>query len=363
MSIDLRSDTVTHPTNAMREAMYHAEVGDDVYGEDPTINRLQELAAEMTGKEAGLFVPTGTMGNATAILSHVGRGQSVMVGDQSHIYHYEAGGPSTLGGAPMYALPTDAHGMLDLAEMEAGIADESDEHVAATGLICVENTHNRRGGKVLTLEQMNAIATVAHKHRIPVHVDGARIFNAAVALNLPLRTLVHNADSLTFCVSKGLSAPVGSLLVGSSEFIRRARRARKLLGGGMRQAGIIAAAGIVALNQMVDRLADDHENCRRLAYGLAHLPQVEIKPDEVITNILVFSLRDAQQQPLSLEQTNLFLQKAEEYGVLLGLIGGSNVRAVTHYGIETHHIEAALTGIQRALTDISKVEGKVANSH
>jgi threonine aldolase len=352
MSIDLRSDTVTHPTAAMREAMYKAEIGDDVYGEDPSINRLQELAAEMTGKEAGLFVPTGTMGNAAAVLTHVGRGQSVMVGDQSHIYRYEAGGPSTLGGAPMYVLPTDAYGMLDLDEIAAGITDDSDEHESPTGLICIENTHNRRGGKVLTVEQMDAIASLAHTHHIPVHVDGARIFNAAIALNLPVSALVQNADSLMFCISKGLSAPVGSLLVGTTDFIRRARRTRKLLGGGMRQAGIIAAAGIVALNQMVDRLAEDHENCRRLAYGLADLPQVEIKPEEVRTNILVFSLRDAQRQPLSLEKTNIFLQRAEEYGVRLSLIGGSNIRAVTHYGIEGQHIETALTGIQHALADM-----------
>lgn len=353
MSIDLRSDTVTHPTAAMREAMYRAEIGDDVYGEDPTINRLQELAAEITGKEAGLFVPTGTMGNAIAVLTHAGRGQSVMVGDQSHIYHYEAGGPSTLGGSPMYVLPTDAHGMLDLTEMEAGITDESDDHEAATGLICVENTHNRRGGKVINVEQVEAITTIAHAHHIPVHMDGARIFNAAVALNLPVSALVQSADSLMFCISKGLSAPVGSLLVGNTEFIRRAKRTRKLLGGGMRQAGIIAAAGIIALNQMVERLAEDHENCRRLAHGLAEFPQIEIKPEEVATNILIFKLRNAQGQAISLAETNFFLQKAAKHDVQLALIGGINIRAVTHYGIEAHHIDAALTGIKHALRDMN----------
>jgi threonine aldolase len=352
MSIDLRSDTVTHPTTAMREAMYRAEVGDDVYGEDPTINRLQELAAEITGKEAALFVPTGTMGNAIAVLTHAGRGKSVMVGDQSHIYRYEAGGPSTLGGSPMYVVPTDTYGMLDLTELAANITDESDEHEAATGLICVENTHNRRGGKVLNVEQIEAITTIAHAHHIPVHVDGARIFNAATALNLPVSSLVQTVDSLMFCISKGLSAPVGSLLVGNTEFIRRAKRTRKLLGGGMRQAGIIAAAGIVALNQMVDRLAEDHENCRRLAYGLADLPQVEIKAEEVVTNILIFTLRNAQGQTLSVEETNIFLQRAEEHDVQLSLMGGANIRAVTHYGIETHHIDDALIGIKRALVEM-----------
>lgn len=203
MSIDLRSDTVTQPTSAMREAMYRAEVGDDVYGEDPTINRLEELAAERTGKEAALFVPSGTMGNAIAVLTHAGRGQAVIVGDESHIYHYEAGGPSTLGGSPLWVVPNNANGTLDLAKVEAGIADESDEHVAATALICLENTHNRCGGKVLTVEQTHAIASLAHQHGVAVHVDGARIFNAAIALNTSVSALVEEVDSLMFCLSKG----------------------------------------------------------------------------------------------------------------------------------------------------------------
>jgi len=198
MSIDLRSDTVTLPTPAMREAMYRAEVGDDVYGEDPTINRLEELAAQRTGKEAALFVPTGTMGNAIATLTHAGRGQAVLVGDESHIYHYEAGGPSTLGGSPLWVIPNNADGTLDLAKVQAGIADESDEHVAATALLCLENTHNRCGGRVLTVAQTQEAAALAHKHGIAVHVDGARIFNAAVALHTPVSTLVQDVDSLMF---------------------------------------------------------------------------------------------------------------------------------------------------------------------
>lgn len=351
MIIDLRSDTVTHPSPAMREAMYRAEVGDDVYGEDPTINRLQELAAESTGKEAALFVPSGTMGNAAAILTHAGRGQGVIVGDQSHIYHYEAGGPSTLGGSPMYVVPTLPTGMLDLDRVRDTIADESDEHVAPTAVVCIENTHNRCGGTVLNVEQIEAITTLAHARHNTVHMDGARIFNASVALNTPVSTLARTVDSLMFCLSKGLSAPVGSILVGSKEFIRRAHRVRKLLGGGMRQAGILAAAGIVALEQMVDRLAEDHENCKRLAYGLADYPQIEITPENVVTDILIFRLRNAQQRLLTEEEVQPFLQKAKEHGVLIGSMGGGTIRAVTHYGIEEQHITLALAGIRRALIE------------
>ncbi len=349
MLIDLRSDTVTHPSPEMRAAMYRAEVGDDVYGEDPTINRLQELAAERTGKEAALFVPSGTMGNATAMLVHAGRGQAIIVGDQSHIYHYEAGGASTLGGSPILAVPTGLDGMLDLARVRASIADESDAHVAATALICIENTHNRCGGTVLHAEQIATITTLAHDNGLPVHMDGARVFNAAVALGIPVSSLVRNVDSLMFCLSKGLSAPVGSLLVGDKEFIRRARRVRKLLGGGMRQAGILAAAGIVALERMVERLAEDHAHCQQLAQGLAELPQIAIDPRRVVTNILIFTVHNKQRQTLTAGETAYFLGKAHEHGVLLSPMGDSIIRAVTHYGLDSGHIDAALVGIKRAL--------------
>jgi threonine aldolase len=349
MQIDLRSDTVTQPTQAMRTAMYNAEVGDDVYGEDPTINRLQEMAAELTGKEAALFVASGTMGNVVAVLSQAGRGQSVIVGDESHIYHYEAGAISTLGGLPMYVVPTYPDGMLDLEKLRQGIADESDEHVAPTSVVCIENTHNRCGGKVLSVEQVTAVADVAHSRGVALHMDGARIFNAAVALGVPVSVLAFPVDSLSFCLSKGLSAPVGSLLVGSRSFIQRARRVRKLLGGGMRQAGILAAAGIVALEEMVERLAEDHEHCKQLARGLADFPQVQIDPEQVVTNIVYFSLCDEQEQPLSEEETMQFLTRAGEQGVLLGYSGEGRIRAVTHYGIDARHIEAALAGIRRAL--------------
>ncbi|GHO64802.1 threonine aldolase [Ktedonobacter sp. SOSP1-52] len=358
MLVDLRSDTVTQPTQEMREAMYRAEVGDDVYDEDPTIHRLQELAAEMAGKEAALFVPTGTMGNAIAVLTHTGRGQAVMVGDESHIYHYEAGGASTLGGSPMYVVPTHTSGMLDLERVRDGIAGLADPHVAPTGLICVENTHNRCGGTVLTVEQLASLADLAHAHNIPVHMDGARLFNAAVALDQPVRELARPVDSLMFCLSKGLSAPVGSLLVGSKDFIRRALRTRKLLGGGMRQAGFLAAAGIVALEQMVERLADDHARCKRLALALADMPQVEVSPEKTVTNMVIFRLRDQQGAALDATETQRFIQAAREQGVLMGQSGAGRVRAVTHYGIEDEHIEAAIQGIRLALRDskIAKID-------
>lgn len=352
MPIDLRSDTVTLPSPKMREAIARAELGDDVYGEDPTINRLQDLAAELTGKEAAIFVPSGTMGNLIAILTHVGRGQAVMVGDQSHIYHYEAGGASVLGGSPMCIIPNTKDGMLDLEQVRTNIADESDAHVAPTALICIENTHNRCGGAVLSKEQVEAISELAHTQSIRIHMDGARVFNAATALNIPVSELVKSVDSLMFCLSKGLSAPVGSMLVGDKEFIRQAHRTRKLLGGGMRQAGVLAAAGIVALEEMVDRLAEDHENSKLLAQGLADFPQIEIDPEHVVTNILYFTLRDEQQKELTAGQTILFVARAREQGVLLGHTGGGTIRAVTHYGVERQHIAMALTGIRRALIDM-----------
>lgn len=352
MTIDLRSDTLTLPTPAMREAMYHAELGDDVYGEDPTINRLQELAAELLGKEAALLVPSGSMGNTAAVMAHVGRGEAFIVGDQSHIYLNEQGSASTIGGAPRVVVRTDAGGMFDLREVEANIADESDEHVAGTKLLCLENTHNYCGGTVLTVEQVEALAHLAHAHGLAVHMDGARIFNAAIALGVPVKTLVSSVDSVMFCLSKGLSAPVGSLIVGSRAFIQRAWRVRKLLGGGMRQAGILAAAGIVGLEQMVERLAEDHANSKTLAQGLADYPQIEIQPERVETNIVIFSLRGPDGQLLGKTETDLFVNKTREQGVLVSSITPEKIRAVTHYGIEHTDIQTALQAIRRVLIEM-----------
>ena len=352
MAIDLRSDTVTLPTQAMREAMYRAELGDDVYGEDPTVNRLQELAAELTGKEAALLVPTGSMGNIAAVMAHVGRSEAFIVGDQSHIYLAEQGGASTLGGAPRVAVRTEKTGMLDPREVRANIADESDEHVSATRLLCLENTHNYCGGAVLSVEQMETLSSLAHAHGMAVHLDGARVFNAAVALGIPVKELVSSVDSVMFCLSKGLSAPVGSMVAGSRAFIKRVHRVRKLLGGGMRQAGVFAAAGVVALEQMVERLAEDHENSKLLAHGLADYPQIEIQPESVMTNIVIFSLRDSTGQLLGKEHTQLFAQKCQEHGILLLAISDEKIRAITHYGIEAADVKTALSGIRHALIEM-----------
>ncbi len=340
--IDLRSDTVTLPTPEMREAMYRAEVGDDVYGEDPTINRLQEMAAQRLGKEAALFVASGTMGNACAMLAHAGRGEAIIVGDQSHIYRYEGGGAPMLGGCPMKVISTEPDGMLDPNKVKLNIDDGSDEHAAPTVLLCMENTHNRCGGSVLSVEQVETLSTLAHEHNMKTHMDGARVFNAAIALNVPISELVRSVDSVMFCLSKGLSAPVGSLLVGGRDFIKRAHRARKALGGGMRQAGILAAAGIVALERMVDRMAEDHENSKQLAYGLADFPQIDVAVERVVTNMVMFSVRNAAQEALTEAETMQFLAKAQEHGVLMGTMGEGKIRAVTHHGIDTQDIQAAL---------------------
>ncbi len=350
--IDLRSDTVTLPTPAMREAMYRAEVGDDVYGEDPSINRLQEMAAQRMGKEAALFVPSGTMGNASALLAHAGRGEAVIVGDQSHIYRYEVGGASTLGGSPMVVVQNEVDGMLNLRQLSVNFADGSDEHSAPTVLLCIENTHNRCGGTVLSRQQVEMLANFAHERGMKIHMDGARVFNAAVALGIPVSELVQPVDSVMFCLSKGLSAPVGSLLVGSREFIQRAFRMRKMLGGGMRQAGVLAAAGIVALEQMIERMAEDHENSKLLARGLADYPQIDVQVERVVTNMVMFSVRNADSEPLSEAQTEQFLVKAREHGVLMGHMGEGKIRAVTHYGIHAQDIERALAGIRRALIEM-----------
>ena len=304
------------------------------------------------GKEAAIFVASGTMGNAASILAHAGRGEAVIVGNQSHIYHYEVGGASTLGGSPMVVVQTDLFGMFDPHEVEINISDGSDEHSAPSALLCIENTHNRCGGTVLSLEQVEQLTSLAHSHGLMVHMDGARVFNAAIALGIPVSTLVRTVDSIMFCLSKGLSAPVGSLLVGSRDFIHKAHRMRKLLGGGMRQAGVLAAAGIVALEQMVDRLVEDHETSKQFALGLAEYPQIDINVDRVITNMVMFSVRNSQQEPLGETETMQFLSKASEHGVLMGHIGQGKIRAVTHYGINAIDINTALIGIRRALIDL-----------
>ena len=335
-TIDLRSDTVTQPTPAMREAMAKAEVGDDVFGEDPTVRRLEALAAELTGKEAAVFVASGTMGNLTCLLAHCQRGDEAIVGSESHVLHYEVAGAAGLGGIQLRPVANDEHGRLDLHELAATIRGQN-IHMPRTALVCLENTHNRCGGAVLTPEQTAEIAALAHRHGAAVHLDGARIFNAAVALGVPAADLAAEADSITFCLSKGLSAPVGSLVCGSAEFVARARKARKMVGGGMRQAGVIAAAGVVALESMIGRLAEDHANAQTLAQGLAQVPGIRIDPARVQSNIVVFTVDDGV----------AFQQRLRKAGVLTTAFGPTRVRMVTHYGIERADVDEALTRVRR----------------
>jgi threonine aldolase len=323
-SIDLRSDTVTHPTPTMRDAVFTAAVGDDVYGEDPSVNRLERLAADKLGKEAAVLVTSGTMGNLVAILSHAQRGDEVVVGDKSHTLINEVGGAAGLGGVQLRPVRNDARGLIDPADLRATIRGE-DLHYPRTALVCLENTHNRCNGAALSAEEMHPIAATAHEQGIPVHIDGARIFNAAVALGVDAADLVREADSVQFCLSKGLSAPVGSLIVGSAEFISRARKYRKMVGGGMRQAGIVAAAGIVALEEMIDRLAEDHTNARTLAAGLAAIPGIVVDPTVVETNILFYRL-DGMPLPD-------FVASMKQSGILVG-----PGRMVTHHGVSADDV-------------------------
>jgi threonine aldolase len=343
-AIDLRSDTVTQPTPAMREAMARAEVGDDVYGEDPTINRLEELAAEMLGKEAAVFVPSGTMGNAIAILTHCRRGDEIIMGDRSHTYLYEVGGAARLNGSPARAVPTLPDGSLDRVRLAAAFLGD-DVHEARTGLLCIEDTHNMCGGRVLSPATLRELTARARQRGIPVHMDGARFFNAVIALGIPASELAAEVDSVMFCVSKGLSAPVGSLLVGSRDFIAEARRGRKLLGGGMRQAGVIAAAGILGLTEMVERLADDHANARRLAEGLANISGIQLSQDVVETNIFFFEAQGLDGR----NNNNAFIAACEAEGVLFSTGDLGSIRAVTHYGVEAVDIERALQTAERVM--------------
>jgi threonine aldolase len=340
--IDLRSDTVTLPSPAMREAMYRAELGDDVMGEDPTVNRLEALAAELTGREAALLVVSGTMGNLVSLLSHCRRGDEAILGDQSHIFNYEAGGASALGGIVFHPVPTGRFGELDVATLEEAIRPAATNlHYAPPGVICIESTHNRCGGTILQPEYLRVVREVADRAGLPVHLDGSRIFNAAVALNCTVSEFASYADSVQFCLSKGLAAPVGSLVCGNKELIARARRARKMVGGGMRQAGIIAAAGIVALTEMVERLAEDHLTARLLAEGLAELPGMQIDLDTVQTNIVIFAPEKQDTEGPS------FATVLAQEGVRIGDIGKDRFRAVTHYGIAQADIHEALRIIRK----------------
>jgi len=337
-TVELRSDTFTLPTESMRAAMAAAEVGDDVWDEDPTIHRLQQRAAEMVGKEASLFVPSGTMGNLCALLSHTQAGEEVIVEGDSHIFHSEAAGASVVGGLQLRPLESE-DGRLQPEQVRRAIR-EPDIHQPRTGLLCLENTHNRRGGTCLSPGQTQALSAVAHDAGFPVHLDGARVFNAAVAQRIDVRQLTAPVDSVMFCLSKGLSAPVGSMLAGSSDFVERARRMRKMLGGGMRQAGVVAAAGLCALNEMVDRLAEDHANARRLAEGLQGLPGNDIDLSRVETNMVFGDCRP----PLT---ATAFIDRCREVGVLLDQASAYRWRMVTHRGVAVEDVDYAIDAVRR----------------
>ncbi len=338
-TIDLRSDTVTLPSPAMRQAIAEAELGDDVFGDDPTVNRLEAMAAKVMGKEAALLTTSGTQSNLTAMLSHCQRGDEVIVGDEAHILHYEAGGAFALGGLGLRPVRNDEQGRLDLQEVRSAIRGR-DVHFPPTGLICVENTHNRCGGSVLSEDDLAAVRHLADEYSLPVHLDGARLFNAAAALGVPASRLARYADSVAFSLCKGLACPVGSVLCGSREFIAGARRFRKMLGGGMRQAGIIAAAGVYALEKMVDRLAEDHDNARLLAEGLSSIPGIRLAPPPQ-SNLVFFTAEGWDLGEL--------VRRLGAQGILCLDEGGGRIRMVTHYGIARRDVEEALVRVRELM--------------
>jgi len=330
----------------MREAIARADLGDDVYGEDPTVNRLERTAAARMGKEAGLLVSSGTMGNLIALLTHSARGTKAIVGNQSHTYCYEAGGASALGGIVLAPISNGDGGELDLDELTAEIFTPQDDHFAMPSLVVLENTHNRCGGSPVKLSHMAEVHELAQRRSLATHLDGARIFNAAIALETSAKEIASYADTVTFCLSKGLACPVGSVLCGSKDFIGRAHRIRKLLGGGMRQAGIIAAAGLVALNTMVDRLAEDHQNARALAQGLTLVAGLNVRPVAQRTNMVHFDLDgDA-------ASAGRFANAMKDRGVLISARESTSFRAVTHYGISRADIDRAVAAASEAAAEV-----------
>lgn len=338
--IDLRSDTVTLPTPEMREAMKQAELGDDVFGEDPTVNKLEAMAAERLGKEAALLVSSGTQGNLVSVLSHCQRGDEVILGNLCHTYRYEAGAVSAFGGVHVFTVPNSERGQLAPLSVEEAIRSDN-PHFPRSALICMENTHNLCGGTALSPDDIAPVVEVANRHGLPMHLDGARIFNAAVSIGVDVRELADPFSSLSFCLSKGLSCPVGSVVCGSEEFIYKARRIRKALGGAMRQAGIIASAGIVALETMVDRLAEDHANSRLLAEGLAEVPGLRVDLERVQTNMVMVQVER--------EVQNGVVGAMVERGVKVLDRGGGNLRLVTHYGVDEGDISVAIEAFREVM--------------
>ena len=336
-TIDLRSDTVTHPTEAMRTAMARADVGDDVYGEDPTVNRLQAMAAERLGKEAGLFVPSGTMGNLIAVLVQCGRGDEIILGDRAHTFLYEGGGVSALGGVHPHIVPNQPDGTIKLEDLASALRPDN-PHQPPSRLVLLENTHNRCGGAPISAAYTAKVGDFCREHQLGLHIDGARIFDAEVALGTAAAELAAPADSITFCLSKGLCAPVGSVLCASKPLIKQAIRLRKMLGGGMRQAGILAAAGIVALESMVDRLAEDHARARSLAAGLAELPGLVVENNPPPAAMVY--LRFSEQAPLDA----VGFQKAmAQEGITLSTLSQNRMRLVLHYWVDDAALQRVLT--------------------
>lgn len=342
--IDLRSDTVTKPTEEMRKAMAQAEVGDDVYGEDPTINELERLAAETFGKEAALFVPSGTMGNQVSIMAHTQRGDEVILEADSHIFWYEVGAMAVLSGVMPHTVP-GKNGAMDPDDVRKAIRPKN-IHFPRTSLIAIENTHNRSGGRVVPLENIKEIYTIAKEHGINVHIDGARIFNASIASGVPVKEYAKYADSVMFCLSKGLCAPVGSIVVGDRDFIERARKARKMLGGGMRQAGVLAAAGIIALTKMVDRLKEDHENAKFLALKLKEIGY-SVNPEDVETNMVILRTDNLK------VNAHEFIEELRNSGVLANAVSNTEIRLVTHKDVSRNDIEEALNIFEKLFRTFS----------
>jgi threonine aldolase len=331
--IDLRSDTVTKPTEEMRKAAYSAEVGDDVYGEDPTVNKLEETAAKILGKEEALFVTSGTQGNQIAVLTHCRPGNEIILEAESHIFYYESGAVAALAGVQTRTIKGE-RGVMSPILVEDAIRGD-DQHFPETGLICLENTHNRAGGAIIPLDNMRAIFEIAQNNKIPVHIDGARLFNAAAASQRSVSEFTQYCDTVQICLSKGLGAPVGSILAGNREFIAKARKWRKRLGGGLRQVGMIAAPGLVALNSMRDRLVEDHENALVLANGLADISGIKLV-NQVDTNIVVVDISG-----LNLNE-NAFVEKLKNKGILTGTFGPNLVRFVTHFNVTSSDIKETL---------------------
>ena len=343
--IDLRSDTVTLPSKKMKQFIMESPLGDDVYGEDPSVNLLQNKIAKRFNKEAGLFVPSGTMANLIAVLTHCNRGDEVILGDKSHIFYYEAGGISAYGGIHSFQLHNNDDGTINLDDIKKSIRAIGNDHFPKTKLICLENTHNACYGAPIDTDYFNQVRKIANKHNLSIHLDGARIFNAAIALNKSVDILTRDCDTISCCLSKGLSAPVGSVLLGNKDFILKAKQIRKALGGGMRQAGLIASAGIFSLDNMVDRISNDHENAKILAYELDKLNNIEINLDYVYTNIIFIYNRHGKVSNKEL------LNELEKNNIKIDYKGNSKFRLVTHSGFKKDDINSVVTVFKEILKD------------